>query len=77
MNMRFTKETEEQLAKLMEEYHASDLDELLDIIPDLESDLEFEDEDELPQQEEVDLADYFLNYKESVDPMDVSGPYGR
>ena len=71
--MKFSKETEEQLAKLMKEYHASDLDELLDIIPDLESDLEFEDEDELPQQE-VDLAEYF-NYIKPVE--DVSGPYGR
>ena len=73
MNMRFTKETEVQLAKLMEEYNASDLDELLDIVPDLESDLEYEDEDELPQQE-VDLAEYF-NYIKPVG--DVSGPYGR
>lgn len=52
--MKFTKEKEEQLAKLMKEYNASDLGELVDILPDL--DLEFlEDEDELPQQEEIDL----------------------
>ena len=79
MNMRFTKETEEQLAKLMEEYHASDLDELMDILPDLESDLEYEDEDELPQlpQQEVDLADYFLNYKEPAvhEDEDVTYPF--
>ena len=42
---------QEQLAKLMEEYNASDLGELMDILPD---------EDELPQQE-VDLAE---SYKE-------------
>lgn len=52
--MKFTKEKEEQLAKLMEEYNASDLGDLMDILPDL--DLEFlEDENGLPQQEEVDL----------------------
>ena len=49
----------EQLTKLMEEYHTSDLGELIDILPDLADDLE--DEDELPQQEEVDLAE---SYKE-------------
>ena len=47
----------EQLTKLMEEYNASDLGELMDILPDL--DLE-DYEDELPQQE-VDLAE---SYKE-------------
>ena len=61
----------EQLAKLMEEYHASDLDELIDILPDLVDDLE--DEDELPQQEEVDLAE---SYKESAVLGDASYPYG-
>ena len=35
MNMKFTKEKEEQLVKLMEEYNASDLGELMDILPDL------------------------------------------
>ena len=69
MNMRFAKETKAQLAKLMEEYHASDLDELMDILPDL--DLE-DYEDELPQlpQQEVDLSEYFLNYKEPAVPED-------
>lgn len=71
MNMRFTKETEEQLAKLMEEYHASDLDELMDILPDLDLE-DYEDEDELPQQE-VDEDAYF-NYIKPVG--DVNGPYG-
>ena len=64
----------EQLTKLMEEYHASDLDELIDILPDLADDLE--DEDELPQQEEVDLAKYFLTYKEPAVLGDASYPYG-
>lgn len=60
--MKFTKEKEEQLAKLMKDYNASDLDELMDILPDLD----FEEEDELPllPQQEVDLADCFLTYKE-------------
>lgn len=49
--MKFTKEKKAQLAKLMEEYNASDLGELVDILPDLD----LEDEDELPQQEEIDL----------------------
>ena len=48
----------EQLTKLMEEYHASNLDELIDILPDLADDLE--DEEAHPQQE-VDLAE---SYKE-------------
>lgn len=74
MNMKFTKEKEEQLVRLMEEYHASDLDELLDILPDL--DLEDDYEDELPQlpQQEVD-EDAYLNYIKPVG--DVSDPYGR
>ena len=61
--MKFTKETEEQLNKLMKEYNVEYVDELLEVLPDL--DLE-DYEDELPQlpQQEVDLADYFLNYKE-------------
>ena len=48
---------QEQLAKLMQEYNASDLGELMDILPDLDI---LPDEDELPQQE-VDLAE---SYKE-------------
>ena len=63
----------EQLAKLKEEYNASNLGELMDILPDLADDLE--DEDELPQQE-VDLADYFLTYKEPAVLGDASYPYG-
>ena len=63
----------EQLTKLMEEYHTSDLGELIDILPDLADDLE--DEDELPQQEEVDLADYFLTYKEPAVLGDASCPF--
>ena len=62
----------EQLAKLMEEYNASDLGELMDILPDL--DLE-DYEDELPQQE-VNLSEYFLSYKEPAVLGDASYPYG-
>ena len=64
----------EQLTKLMEEYNASDLGELVDILPDL--DLEDAYEDELPQQEEVDLAEYFLTYKAPAVLGDASYPYG-
>ena len=69
--MKFTKEKEEQLAKLMKEYNASDLGELIDILPDLD----LEDDYELPQQEEVDLADHFLSYKELAVLKDVSCPF--
>ena len=57
--MKLTKE--KQLTKLMQEYNASDLDELMDILPDL--DFEDDYEDELPQQEEVDesYADLRVN----------------
>ena len=65
----------EQLAKLMEEYNASDLGELMDILPDLDLE-DYEDEDELPQQEEVDLAEHFLSYKEPAVLGDASYPYG-
>ena len=65
---------QEQLVKLMEEYNASDLGELMDILPDLDLE-DYEDEDELPQQE-VDLADYFLTYKEPAVLGDASYPYG-
>ena len=54
--MKLTKE----LAKLMKDYNASDLDELMDILPDLDFEDGYEEEDELPQQE-VDLAE---SYKE-------------
>lgn len=62
--MKLTKE--KQLINLMKEYNASDLDDLMDILPDLEV--------ELPQQEEIDLSEYFLNYKEPV-LMDASCPF--
>lgn len=68
--MRLTKEKEAQLAKLMKDYNASDLGELMDILPDLD----FEVEDELPQQE-VDPAEHFLTYKEPADLGDVSCPF--
>ena len=66
---------QEQLAKLMEEYNASDLGELIDILPDLDI---LPDEDELPQlpQQEVDLGEYFLSYKEPAVLGDVRNPYG-
>lgn len=69
--MKLTKE----LAKLMKDYNASDLDELMDILPDLELEDEYVDEKELPQQEEVNLADYFLTYKEPAVLGDVSCPF--
>ena len=47
---------QEQLAKLMEEYNASDLGELMDILPDLDL---LPDEDELPQ-----LPQQEVSYKE-------------
>lgn len=62
-----------KLTKLMQEYNASDLDELMDILPDLVLEDGYEEEDELPQQE-VD-EDAYLNYIKPVG--DVSGPYGR
>ena len=58
----------EQLTKLMEEYHASDLGELMDILPDLV----LEDEEAHPQQEEVDLAE---SYKELAVLGDASCPF--
>ena len=67
MNMKFTKEKEEQLAKLMKEYNASDLDELMDILPDLDI---LPDEDELPQ-----LPQQGVTYKEPAVLGDVSCPY--
>lgn len=65
--MKLTKE----LAKLMEEYNASDLDELMDILPDLI----LEDEDELPQQEEVDLDKVVLAKEPAVLKDDLSCPF--
>lgn len=69
--MKLTKE----LAKLMKDYNASDLDELIDILPDLVLEDGFAENDELPQQE-VDLAEYFLTYKEPAVLGDVRNPYG-
>ena len=65
---------QEQLAKLMQEYNASDLGDLIDILPDLDI---LPDEDELPQlpQQEVDLGEYFLSYKEPAVLGDASCPY--
>lgn len=70
--------TKEKLATLMKEYNATSLDDLMDICPDLVLEDGYEEEDELPQlpQQKVDLAEYFLNYKESDGLGDVSGPYG-
>ena len=62
--MKLTKE----LAKLMEEYNASDLGELMDILPDLADDLE--DEDELPQ-----LPQQEVSYKEPAVPEDEEVAY--
>ena len=69
--MKLTKE----LTKLMKDYNASELDELIDILPDLVLEDGFEENDELPQQE-VDLAEYFLTYKEPAVLGDVRNPYG-
>ena len=69
--MKLTKE----LTKLMKDYNASDLDELIDILPDLVLEDGFEENDELSQQE-VDLAEYFLTYKEPAVLGDVRNPYG-
>ena len=71
--MKFTKEKEEQLAKLMQDYNASDLDELMDILPDLD----FEDgyENELPQQEEVGLDKVVLAKEPAVLMDDPSCPF--
>ena len=60
----------EQLAKLMEEYNASDLGELMDILPDLDLE-DYEDEDELPQ-----LPQQEVSYKEPAVLGDASYPYG-
>ena len=68
--MKLTKE----LAKLMKDYNASDLDELMDIVPDLELEDEYADEKELPQQEELDL-DKVVLVKEPTAPMDASCPF--
>ena len=64
--------TKEKLTKLMQEYNASDLDELMDILPDLVLGDDYENE--LPV-EEVVLSDCSLNYKESLGDRDVSCPF--
>lgn len=60
--MKLTKE----LAKLMKDYNASDLDELMDILPDLD----FEEEDELPL-----LPQQEVTYKEPAVPKDENVTY--
>ena len=60
---------QEQLAKLMEEYNASDLGELMDILPDLDLE-DYEDEDELPQ-----LPQQEVSYKEPAVLGDASCPF--
>ena len=67
MNMKFTKEKEEQLVRLMEEYNASDLGELMDILPDLDI---LPDEDGLPQ-----LPQQEVSYKEPAVPEDEEVAY--
>lgn len=69
--MRLTKEKEAQLAKLMKDYNASDIEELMDILPDLV----LEDEDKLPQQEEVDLDKVILVKEPAVLVADPSCPF--
>lgn len=61
-----------KLTKLMKEYNASDIDELVDILPDL--DLEDEHADELPQQE-VDLDKVVLVKEPAVLKDDLSCPF--
>ena len=61
--MKLTKE----LAKLMKDYNASDLDELIDILPDLDI---LPDEDELPQ-----LPQQEVSYKELAVPEDEEVAY--
>lgn len=63
---------QEQLVKLMEEYNAADIGELMDILPDLDLE-DYEDEEAHPLQEEVDLAE---SYKEPAVLGDASYPYG-
>ena len=61
-----------KLTKLMQEYNASDLDELMDILPDLVL-----EEDELPQQEEVDLDKVVLAKEPAVLKNDLSCPFNH
>lgn len=61
---------QEQLAKLMQEYNASDIGELMDILPDLDLE-DYEDENELPQ-----LPQQEVTYKEPAVLMgDTSCPF--
>ena len=71
--MKLTKEKE--LAKLMKEYNASDLDELMDIVPDLFLEDEYADEEAHPQQEEVDLDKVVLVKEPAVLMDDFSCPF--
>ena len=59
----------------MQEYNASDLDELMDILPDLNLEDGYEDEDELPQQKEVDLDKVVLVKEPTVLMDDLSCPF--
>ena len=63
-----------KLTKLMQEYNALDLDELMDILPDLNLEDGYVDANELPQQEEVDL-DKVVLAKEPAVLGDVSCPF--
>lgn len=59
----------------MQEYNASDLDELMDILPDLDLEDDYENEGELPQQEEVDLDKVVLVKEPAVLKDDLSCPF--
>ena len=64
-----------ELTKLMQEYNASDLDELMDILPDLVLEDGYEEMDELPQQEKVDLDKVVLVKEPVVLKDDLSCPF--
>ena len=64
-----------ELTKLMQEYNASDLDELMDILPDLVLEDGYEEMDELPQQEKVDLDKVVLVKEPAVLKDDLSCPF--
>ena len=60
-----------KLTKLMKEYNVSDIDDLMDICPDLV----LEDEDKLPQQEEVNLDKVVLVKEPAVLKDDLNCPF--
>ena len=64
-----------KLTKLIQEYNASDLDELIEILPDLNLEDEYLDANELPQQEEVDLDKVVLAKEPAVLMDDPSCPF--